>query len=224
MFEEFLAQAFERVSPWQFFLNMGVIAVLAGTLALFYTRFGNAISNRRRFAMNFLPLALTTMLIITIVRSSIALSLGLVGALSIVRFRSAIKDPEELVYLFFTIAIGLAAGANQIIIAVGAFLLILVVLGIQAAVNGKWKNSRTREGMFLNITTSSKDLEAISKALGECFSYLELRRIDETTDRLEISFVIGASSLQQIEQARQKMTGIDSDAQLSFVEQPKLVL
>ena len=47
------------------------------------------------------------MLIITVVKTSLALSLGLVGALSIVRFRSAIKDPEELLYLFFSIAIGI---------------------------------------------------------------------------------------------------------------------
>ena len=53
------------------------------------------------------------MIIITIVKSSLALSLGLVGALSIVRFRTAIKDPEELSFLFISIAIGLGMGANQ---------------------------------------------------------------------------------------------------------------
>jgi len=48
---------------------------------------------------------MTTMLVISIVKSSLALSLGLVGALSIVRFRSAIKEPEELVYIFLSMAI-----------------------------------------------------------------------------------------------------------------------
>ena len=53
------------------------------------------------------------MIIITIVKSSIALSLGLVGALSIVRFRAAIKEPEELTFLFICIAIGVGLGAGQ---------------------------------------------------------------------------------------------------------------
>ncbi len=55
-------------------------------------------------------LTVITLLVISIVKSSLALSLGLVGALSIVRFRTAIKDPEELIYLFFSIAIGLGMG------------------------------------------------------------------------------------------------------------------
>ena len=50
---------------------------------------------------------MTTMLIISIVKSSLALSLGLVGALSIIRFRAAIKEPEELAYLFLAIGISI---------------------------------------------------------------------------------------------------------------------
>jgi hypothetical protein len=61
-------------------------------------------------------ITMTTMLIITIVKASLALSLGLVGALSIVRFRAAIKEPEELAYLFLAIAIGLDFGAGQRVI------------------------------------------------------------------------------------------------------------
>ena len=81
------------------------------------------------------------------VKSSLALSLGLVGALSIVRFRAAIKEPEELIYLFLTIAAGLGTGAGQIKITIfgvifGYFLmseiitwrvlisLVIIILGI----------------------------------------------------------------------------------------------
>ena len=68
------------------------------------------------------------MLIITIVKSSLALSLGLVGALSIIRFRAAIKEPEELAYLFISISIGLGFGANQAIITTLAFIIIILVI------------------------------------------------------------------------------------------------
>ena len=53
-----------------------------------------------------MPLAIITTLVITVIKFSLALSLGLVGALSIVRFRAAIKEPEELVFLFLIISIG----------------------------------------------------------------------------------------------------------------------
>jgi Ca2+/Na+ antiporter len=63
-----------------------------------------------------------------IVKSSLALSLGLVGALSIVRFRAAIKEPEELVYLFLVITAGLGCGAGQIkIIVVGILFALLII-------------------------------------------------------------------------------------------------
>ena len=77
----------------------------------FYIKFSTTLSNKIEFSKNFLILGATTTIIITIVKSSLALSLGLVGALSIVRFRAAIKEPEELVYLFLIISIGLGCGA-----------------------------------------------------------------------------------------------------------------
>ena len=80
---------------------------------VFYKRYALAMNNRDYFSQIFILLAICTVGVITIVKYSLALSLGLVGALSIVRFRAAIKEPEELVYLFLIIAIGLAFGSNQ---------------------------------------------------------------------------------------------------------------
>jgi hypothetical protein len=63
-----------------------------------------------------------------VVKSSLALSLGLVGALSVVRFRTPIKEPEELVYLFLAIALGLGFGAGQSVVTSIVFLVILVLI------------------------------------------------------------------------------------------------
>jgi len=80
------------------------------------------------FSKNFVILGVTTCIIIVIVKNSLALSLGLVGALSIVRFRAAIKEPEELVYLFLVIAVGLGCGAGQIkVITVGILTSLLII-------------------------------------------------------------------------------------------------
>lgn len=73
---------------------------------------------------------LTTFLVITTVKSSFALSLGLVGALSIVRFRTPVKDPEELAYIFLTIASGIGVAAGQLRLTAAVVLLILVVVTV----------------------------------------------------------------------------------------------
>ena len=89
-----------HIEPDQFIYNS--IFTIFGNIILgyLYVKFGNSFSDRKVLAKNFVIISLTTMVIITIVKSSLALSLGLVGALSIVRFRTAIKEPEELSYLF----------------------------------------------------------------------------------------------------------------------------
>ena len=96
-----------------FIRNLITVFILSILIQLSYNKFSQSLSNKDYFSKNFVVLGITTCIVITIVKSSLALSLGLVGALSIVRFRAAIKEPEELVYLFFIIAIGLANGANQ---------------------------------------------------------------------------------------------------------------
>ena len=117
-FEEFVTTQSFQVPILAFCLNLFMAGLLAVALKYVYVRYGKGLSNRKKFGENFTLITMATMMIITIVKSSLALSLGLVGALSIVRFRSAIKDPEELAYLFISIAIGLGMGAGQRLITV----------------------------------------------------------------------------------------------------------
>ena len=93
-----------------------------------YNKNSNSLSDRNFFSRTFPLILMTTLLVISVVKSSLALSLGLVGALSIVRFRAAIKEPEELIYLFLIIGIGLAAGANQFLVAIIATVFISLIL------------------------------------------------------------------------------------------------
>jgi len=99
-------------------LSLLVSAICALVVKYFYKRYSQSINNKDNFSNIFVLLATTTTIVITVVKFSLALSLGLVGALSIVRFRAAIKEPEELVYLFLIIAIGLASGSGQLITAI----------------------------------------------------------------------------------------------------------
>ena len=126
--QELATSTTEQVSVGIIVFNLFLSAVLSLILGWVYTKYGSALSNRKQFARNFLPITMTTMFIITIVKSSLALSLGLIGALSIIRFRTAIKEPEELSYLFLTIAIGMGIGANQAIITIITLLIITAII------------------------------------------------------------------------------------------------
>ena len=221
--ERYIQEFSNNVPIGEFLLNIIVTALLIGLLRQFYIYYGNAISNRRRFANNFLPLALGTLLIIMIVKSSIALSLGLVGALSIVRYRAAIKDPEELTYLFIVIGLGLAGGANQPILAVVAFTLIVGILFISKKLSGR--NAYKREDrMFVNISTDIEDLDPITQILMRHFSYVELKRLDTLEKGLDVSFICKAESIDQLNQVRKEITKLSAATRLSVVDQPDLII
>ena len=97
-----------------------------------YLNFGRSLNNREYFGNIFMLLSVATCSVIIIVKYSLALSLGLVGALSIVRFRAAIKEPEELVYLFLVIALGLSFGANQFLIGIILLAISSVIIVLSA--------------------------------------------------------------------------------------------
>ena len=107
-----------QISAFNFIEAILLATILCLLIQFVYLKFSTSLSNKLDFSKNFIILGVATTLVITIVKSSLALSLGLVGALSIVRFRAAIKEPEELVYLFFIIGIGLANGANQFLVSI----------------------------------------------------------------------------------------------------------
>ena len=170
-FEEYLADFNNTVNLLDFGINLVVAAILALALKAFYIKYGTSVANRDKFAHNFVPLALATLLVITVVQASIALSLGLVGALSIVRFRAAIKEPEELTYLFLTIGIGLVTGANKPILAVIGISFILVLLYLN--VRFRSKKMKSKDIIFINIRTKESDLIQISKKVEAALPYVE---------------------------------------------------
>jgi len=138
-----------------FILNLILAFVLSYILKVFYDRYGSTISNRKILSKNFMVLTITTMIVISIVKSSLALSLGLVGALSIVRFRAAIKEPEELTYLFLCIAIGLGLGANQIIITLIGFISVLIFIFLNNRILNLFSNNKENLEL-VNLSILSK--------------------------------------------------------------------
>lgn len=214
----------ESIHPIDFAINLVIATILSLFLAEFYVQFANVNSNRRKFASNFVPLALTTMMVMIIVKSSLALSLGLVGALSIVRFRAAIKDPEELTYLFLVIGIGLCTGANQPFLAVILMLFLFVFLYIHKLIKGKSFVKR-EDLIYLNISTDINELKIITDILDKYLLSYDLKRMDAQSDKtgLELSFNCKCKSITEISNLKEALLKISEQTKISVIEKPDLV-
>jgi uncharacterized membrane protein YhiD involved in acid resistance len=216
----FIADNLSGFSPKSipnFIFSFIICAALSFILGRLYVKYGNSLSNRKSFARNFIVLAITTMFIISVVKSSLALSLGLVGALSIVRFRSAIKEPEELTYLFLTIAIGLGCGAGLTILTLIAFVGFTLVIWF----NSRFKKDMETQNLYLTISSNSPatvDLTKIVEELKKYCSSIKLKRSDESMSAMEASFYVEFNDLEELEQAKAALKSIHSSVSITFMD------
>jgi hypothetical protein len=198
-------------------LSLGIAALLGVILGQVYIHFGHSLSNRRLFARNFLVLVVTTTLIISIVRSSMALSLGLVGALSIVRFRAAIKEPEELAFLFLAISAGLGLGAGQALVTVVALIIILGLIIIR----GLFRQGPPQANLYLTVTSpaaSKLGAERILKVLSGVGATAALKRFDQTPESLEASFLVDFKEVAHLEQFTNQLQELSPGVKVSCLD------
>ena len=177
--ENFILNSAPDISYSNFIIAILVSALLAFIVKLAYIRISRTLNDREYFSDIFVPLAIITTLVITVIKFSLALSLGLVGALSIVRFRAAIKEPEELVYLFFIIAIGLANGANQFLVSIICTFFIILILFTKKYYDDKKNDQNLSDSsvnvMQIEIANSKEGVEKIIDILKTKTTYLKLK-------------------------------------------------
>lgn len=175
------------------FITAIILSLILAYLVKFtYVRVSRSLNDKEHFSEIFVPLAIITTLVITVVKFSLALSLGLVGALSIVRFRAAIKEPEELVYLFFIIAIGLANGANQFLLSIIATILTILILILRKIYNDK-KNpdnlSETSTNILqIQLLNEKESSDLLIKKLKKSVNYLNLKSYSSEKDLRQYNF------------------------------------
>ncbi len=100
------------ISTLDIFLSLLVACISAIIIIFIYKKTYTGVSFTKSFALAILLLAMVTSLVIRTINSNLALSLGMVGALSIVRFRTAVKDPVDTVFMFWAITAGIMSGAG----------------------------------------------------------------------------------------------------------------
>lgn len=172
-------------------MNLVVALLLSLVLKYHFERFSSTLSGKKELARIFPFLVLIICLIISIVKSSLALSLGLVGALSIVRFRTPIKEAEELVYLFMAIAIGLGLGANQTVLTIIATIFILVSVALV-----KYRlDDPDSQNLYVSIKWQEGEDDAslmkeISQLVADNSNLCNLKRLDEINDNKQLSLLV----------------------------------
>lgn len=203
-------------------LNLFVYLMLSATLALYirllYQKCSASTSDTESISRVFPLLALVTTGVIAVVKSSLALSLGLVGALSIVRFRAAIKDPEELVYLFLCIGVGLALGAEQPLLAVA----LVVVATIFIVLMYYSSRGQRRHKLLLTITGDSErhfgqDETGVLAVVESIVGRYTLQRFDLENGRGQVRIVLGESDSRKTASLIGKLHERLPDCEMSYV-------
>ena len=152
---ELFATELSAVSVPHLLLCVGLSFVLSLYIILVYRLVYSGVLYSRRFALSLMILSLVTSVVILAISSNVVLSLGMVGALSIVRFRTAVKDFMDTVFMFWAIVNGIICGAGFVLIsliaslAVGALILAVYYLGGVAQRDLYLVVVRTKDGVSL---------------------------------------------------------------------------
>ncbi len=184
----FKSSFLENVSDFSFIdvlLGMAVSLVLGLFIFLIYKKSFTGVMYSTGFALTLVGLTLVTTLVIMAVTSNVVLSLGMVGALSIVRFRAAIKEPIEIVFLFWAIAVGIVIGAGMIPLAIIGSVIIGIILLLFA-------NHKVRENPYI----------------------LVLNCVDENTENLALSLLEQCTQRYVVKSKTVSRAGIELTAEL----------
>ena len=121
-----LSEQFKSIVPSDLFMALGLGFIVGAIIALVYKKTYRGVLYSPSFAITLIMLTLITTPVVMCIKSDIALSMGMVGALSIVRFRTAVKDPMDTAYMFWALTMGILLGAGLYLVA------LIVVLCIGA--------------------------------------------------------------------------------------------
>lgn len=192
-----------------------------------FKKYAAVLTNKDELGMVFPFILITTLLVINVVKSSLALSLGLVGALSIVRFRTPIKEPEELAYLFLSIACGLGLGANQIVPTAISALFILAVMAVL-----KYRVAKTERATHILLSVfigggvdnnvMLPDLEKMNMLIREYMDMADLRKFNITQAGAHFTYFVNAKSVEVLSGLANEIRNQYANAEVTLIDQPKI--
>ena len=173
-----------------------VLRLFAGTVIAFFIFLSYAISHEgsiysKKFNVSLMALTTVTTAVMIVIGNNIALSLGMVGALSIVRFPTAIKDSRDTVYIFWAIVVGICCGAGDFLVAgAGSAFTFLVLL-----VMGRIKND---DRLLLIIRASRVSEERLEALIFQYYAHRANLRVKNTTETsVELIYELGRRTMRR---------------------------
>jgi hypothetical protein len=189
--------------------------IISFLVKAFYTRFSFSLTGKMHLGPIIPILTSVIFLVIIIVKSSLALSLGLVGALSIVRFRTPIKEPEELVYLFLAIAVGLGFGAGYPLITSVITLSTLIIIYFFLSN----KNISSNEyNLIVDWSDEKISYEVIVETIKKSSVSLKLIRFENSQNHKNSVFLIELDEKINLDVLIKQLKAIDNSINISFFE------
>ncbi|HEL0008873.1 TPA: DUF4956 domain-containing protein [Streptococcus equi subsp. zooepidemicus] len=163
-----------------------------------YTHTGTAYS--KKFNVSLMTLTVLTATVMTVIGNNVALSLGMVGALSVVRFRTAIKDSRDTVYIFWTIVVGICCGVGDYTVAATGSSVIFMLLLLMGAVRN--------DNRLLLIVRCDKQMEVeLERLVFNYFSGKAIQRVKNTTsDDIEMIFELSKKDYDSTYQQDNQLT------------------
>ena len=185
----------------QITMHILVSAALGGLIFLSYVLSHKGTIYSRKFGVTLVVLTVMTGTVMTVIGNNIALSLGMVGALSIVRFRTALKDSRDTAYVFWTIIVGICCGVGDYVVAAAGSTAIFLVSLLFGAVR-----SDTR---MLLVVRADRNLEEKIEAM--VFQYFErqavLRVKNTNTGNVEFIYEMSRKTLERAQRQHPALTG-----------------
>ncbi len=198
----FLSQ-FENLTPWKIVIGL-VIGCLVGLIIAFvYKRCYRGVLYSPTFAMTLMMLTLITTPVVMCIKSDIALSMGMVGALSIVRFRTAVKDPMDTAYMFWALTMGILLGAELYIHALAVVLGISIILFVMTFVR-----FRNPNGYLLVVHYDDYAEQEITQLLRRSVKQRKLRSKTVTRAGAEMTVEVRLDSKQDLVSAVLNIEGV----------------
>lgn len=210
-----IQQELDKVLVIPTIYNFIICILFSFLLKEIYIRKSQSFSGKLHIG-NIIPvLSAGIFIVITVVKSSLALSLGLVGALSIVRFRTPVKEPEDLIYLFLSISIGLGYGSGNTLITTILFLLTMVLVTFNFS---KILTTQSKEyNLIINLEQNIK-IDEFLNFLKRYVQELALIRLEEFEEKKTLTLSISVKNYENLNLLFSEIKKIDQKANITFFE------
>lgn len=206
-------EVFQQTFTWDNLTTIVISLVVALVMGLFisliYTKFFRGVVFSRTFTITLVGMSVMTCMVTIAISTNIVISLGMVGALSIVRYRTAVKEPMDLLYLFWTITTGITVGAGMYLLAVVSALIMVVVIMIfsRKAVSGQ---------VYIMIVHYTDDFagEMVRRAMGNAKFRIKSRTVRKDAAEMAIEVNVKRNNTAFLERVR----AIDNVSDVTLIQ------